>query len=365
MPLSIPNTTVSSQSYTAALQFGFFDVFAYGYFTVANNPVFVQMLLGERGQAHPGPELYLPPGTYPLQAGTRQPIAGIRFRAASAATPAPQVFGTIFYAGEASVQAGNPYSSTISPSGGVTPGQLSLTVQHNGVVVAAEPVLDFEDASGFVWTVADDAPNTRIQVTAPTLFTPVDVLRKITSTDVNTTTTETDLLGGACTIPAGALGTNRAFFLEMAGDFLNSGAGAATPRLVARFGGVVGPPPTGTILVDTGTSGAATVTAATRVGWKLRLVMYASAAAVQYADFDFEMPGVTPSASVGAAFSTGLGWYNLMLANSFLIAKAKGVSNGTIAVDSSVAQLFTVGVINGAALGTYSMRCNRARAFVL
>lgn len=367
MPLSIPNTTISNQTFTAAATFAGTDVFAYGYFTIANQAAIVQLAVRAQGQAGWGPELYLPPGTYPVQEGTRQPIAGIRFRAAGSASPAAQVFGSFFYPGEVTVQAGNPFTSQVAASGGVTPGSLTLTVQHNGVLVAAEPTLSFDDAASglLTYTVNDDPANTRVRM-QPVLAggLVIDVLRKITVTDVNTTSTETDLLAGGAVIPANALGSNRTLIAEVSGDFLNTGAAAAPPRLVWRLGGAVGPPPTGTPLIDTGVGGG-TVTAASRVGWKARLVMYMSDNTTEYGDLDFEIPGVTPAASTGAVFATGLGQYNLMAANSFLLAKAKGVTNGTVSVLTTSQQLLTLGTINGAALATYSMRCNRARVYIL
>lgn len=45
--------------------------------------------------------------------------------------------------------------------------QATINVQHNDLLVAAEPTLDFEDATGFAWTIADDGPNTRVKITPP------------------------------------------------------------------------------------------------------------------------------------------------------------------------------------------------------
>lgn len=119
MPLSIPNTTVTSTSYTSALTFAGTDVFAWGFFTIANNPVFVQLAEGPQGQAVFQDEVYCPPATYPIAGGDRNP-AGIRFRANSLAAPLPQVFGSLFYPREPGIQAGTPFAGTISPGGGLT-----------------------------------------------------------------------------------------------------------------------------------------------------------------------------------------------------------------------------------------------------
>jgi hypothetical protein len=40
----------------------------------------------------------------------------------------------------------------------------TINVQHNDVLLAAEPTLDFEDGNGVVWTLTDDGANTRMKV---------------------------------------------------------------------------------------------------------------------------------------------------------------------------------------------------------
>lgn len=120
MPLSIPNTTLPD-AYSQAATFAGNDVFSWGFFTVANNAAFVQLFEGIRGQSIPQPEVYCPPATYPI-AGGRRPISGIRARNAVAGSPA-QFFGSIFYPDEPGIQAGTPFTSFISPTGGVVLGQ--------------------------------------------------------------------------------------------------------------------------------------------------------------------------------------------------------------------------------------------------
>jgi hypothetical protein len=118
VPLTIPNTTVASTSYTDPLTFAGNDVLQDGFFTVANGPVFVQLFEGVRGQAVFQPEVYCPPATYPIKAGQpNRPVAGIRFRAAVSTGTAPQVFGQVFYPNEPGLQAGNPFTSIVSASG--------------------------------------------------------------------------------------------------------------------------------------------------------------------------------------------------------------------------------------------------------
>lgn len=158
MALIIPNTT-TQDAYDPSTTFAGSDVFAGGYFTVANNPVAVQLAVGELGQAAWQDEQYLPPATYPIVPGGRRPISGLRFRSFIAGTPA-QVFGGLVYPGEPSIQAGTPYSATIAPSGAVS-GQLSLIQQFT--LAAAAPNIDFQNipatfnALEIVWYARCDA----------------------------------------------------------------------------------------------------------------------------------------------------------------------------------------------------------------
>lgn len=49
--------------------------------------------------------------------------------------------------------------------------QATINVQHNDVLVAAEPTLDLEDFGANVWSVVDDGPNTRVKITPPRCIT--------------------------------------------------------------------------------------------------------------------------------------------------------------------------------------------------
>lgn len=54
----------------------------------------------------------------------------------------------------------------------------TINLQHNDVLVAAEPTLDFMDANGVVWVVADDGPGTRVRLSvasAELAYVPVTV----------------------------------------------------------------------------------------------------------------------------------------------------------------------------------------------
>lgn len=121
MPLIIPNTTVNNDSYDSAHTFAGNDIFASGYFTVANNAVLCEILMGPQGQARPIPEQYLPPGTYQIQSNAHNPFSGLKFKRGLSGVDS-QVFGAFWYPRESVLQGGNPFTTTISPSGGVSAG---------------------------------------------------------------------------------------------------------------------------------------------------------------------------------------------------------------------------------------------------
>lgn len=134
MAIALKNTTTTD----AYQDFAGSDVLASGWFTIANNPVLVKIVHGIRGQAIEGPEMFLPPGTYPMRSGGRpDPIAGIRFKSALTGTPA-QVFGTFFYPGEATLEGGSPFTATVSASGAISGGGAgSMQLISDQVLVGA------------------------------------------------------------------------------------------------------------------------------------------------------------------------------------------------------------------------------------
>lgn len=123
MPRSIPNTTLAD-AHTEATTFGLGDTFEWGFFTVANNPAFVQIAEGLQGQHIFQEEVYCPPATYPIARGG-QPIAGLRARNAVAGSNA-QFFGSLFYPREPGIQAGTPFSGNVSPGGAISVAQLNV-----------------------------------------------------------------------------------------------------------------------------------------------------------------------------------------------------------------------------------------------
>lgn len=131
MSLPIPNTTTQA-AYTNATTFpseqGAGTPYASGYLVIANNPAVVSVLRGSgQGSASWSPELTYTPTTLPISAGLdpttariRDFIFGVRVRDAVAGTHA-QVFGGLFQLGEVTLNPGNQFGGTVSPSGGFTP----------------------------------------------------------------------------------------------------------------------------------------------------------------------------------------------------------------------------------------------------
>lgn len=125
MPAVLPNTPTTdnypSPTQSGGAQIGLQDIFESGFFVVANAAVFGQYFHGERGQSDNSPDIYMPPGTYPLTATDRDPLGGIRFRSAVVGVPA-QVFGVLYYKDEAKLLSSAEFTATVTPSGGITPG---------------------------------------------------------------------------------------------------------------------------------------------------------------------------------------------------------------------------------------------------
>lgn len=127
MPVTIPNTTLLDPTAAGGwIEFAGADLLAGGFFVVANNPAEVQMAVRQDGSLPQwGASIYCPPGVYPLAAGARQPVAGVRARNFVVGSPV-QFFGILFYPGEAQVLAGTPFASIVAAGGGVTPGTVLI-----------------------------------------------------------------------------------------------------------------------------------------------------------------------------------------------------------------------------------------------
>lgn len=128
MPVSLPNTTTTNNYPTpgsGGAQITARDVFASGWFTVANAAVFAQYSYGVHGQSDPSPDLYLAPGTYPLTGTAKNPVNGIRFKSAVPGSPA-QIWGAFFYKDDPVLQSSAEFTAIVSATGGVTQPALIL-----------------------------------------------------------------------------------------------------------------------------------------------------------------------------------------------------------------------------------------------
>lgn len=124
-----------------------------GYFVITVADVFMQLEYGEIGTQQWTNEVHVPVGNGILNQGT----IGVRFRSYTSGTPAT-VTAALAGETEPAIVIGQPSTAHVTGS--------TVNVQHNDVLVAAEPTLDFEDGTGLAWTVTDDAPNTRVKLAA-------------------------------------------------------------------------------------------------------------------------------------------------------------------------------------------------------
>lgn len=120
---ALANTTVAD-AYPGVgqggAQVGIGDVFASGFFIVANAAVFARIYYGPQGLQDNSQEIFLPPATYPLIGNEIRPLGGIKFRNAVAGTPA-QVFGAFYHHDDATLMIAGQFVSTVTAAGGVTP----------------------------------------------------------------------------------------------------------------------------------------------------------------------------------------------------------------------------------------------------
>lgn len=134
-----------------------------GWFVVSTAGVFVQLQYGTPANPEWTAEQQLGTGA---QGTVPAAASGIRFRNSLAGTNATVTafIGTGY-------QRPLNYNFELEPTLSLTSqGSLNVTssigFQHNDVLVANESAVDFEDSAGnLAWTVADDAPNSRVKVT--------------------------------------------------------------------------------------------------------------------------------------------------------------------------------------------------------
>jgi hypothetical protein len=166
--------------------------------------------------------------------------------------------------------------------------------------------------------------------------------RKVTEKDVVNTTTETDLLNGAITIDAGAMGTSRKLRIEIDGDYLNNSGSTQTFRLKLKLGS--------TVIIDTGVSSSIAASATRRPMQILATIQNLNATNVQWGKLVSQIGSA-------AALTDGIG-----AAGSGMVAEAYAfaTTSGTKAVDTTVARLLEVTVIHSAADANLSFRLKAA-----
>lgn len=224
--------------------------------------------------------------------------------------------------------------------------QATIGVQHNDVLVANEAAIDLEDSFPVAFTVVDDPPGGRVKITPIATVAP---MRKTTSKTVVNTTTETDLLNGEITIPAGALSTNRSLRARVLGDILMNEVGnVQLPRFKLKLGA--------TTLIDTGAGWSVNAySSATRYPMLVEFwIDELGATNAQFAGLRIEVPQNNP-----AGATVGIG-------NQFNSPGALGVwvTNGAAAVDTTAALALVLSVINPQADNNYSTRLQSAEVFV-
>lgn len=186
-------------------------------------------------------------------------------------------------------------------------------------------------------------------------------IRKNTSTAVNTTVAATDLLAGAFTVPANAMGVSSFLRLTASGDWLNNTGGATT---LPRFQLVLG----GTTLIDTGSPAAPTVgSGALRAGWTLEATITAeNATNLQTVSFRlFLAGGQLDTTAGGANFTTGTGMYQSDSSGGSAPTNNKALGVGTGALDMTTSKTLVLNVINASASASYETKLNNALAEII
>lgn len=172
MPAVLSNTTTTDK-YTD-VELGGDRGYAFGSLTIANNPVSLLLRHGQRGQYSETEYPFVTPTTLPLVAAGHDLLVGVQIKSAVAGSPA-QVSGWLVEPDVAGIQPGAAFTSQVSAGGAVTPGQASVQVDKDGVVIGTEPILDLRDGiaslPGMLWAVADNVANTK--VTARVLGAPI------------------------------------------------------------------------------------------------------------------------------------------------------------------------------------------------
>lgn len=137
MPIIIPNTT-TQDDYAEATTFKSGTPVSSGFLQIANNPVFVQLILGQEGgisglaeEVGPVAQTILsitpPPNPH-------QKVYGLRVRSAVAGSPA-QVAGMLSFYNDPGLSAGSLFTANVSPTGAVTLG-LGVLDKNTAIITA-------------------------------------------------------------------------------------------------------------------------------------------------------------------------------------------------------------------------------------
>jgi hypothetical protein len=181
--------------------------------------------------------------------------------------------------------------------------------------------------------------------------------RKTTSKQVLNSVVETDLLNGEITIGAGAMSTNRILRLTARGDWTNNSAAARdVPRFKVKLGA--------TTLLDTSITGALVVGAgAFREPWRMDItIANLGATGSQWVQMNGAIAFVSAGVFGAAAFVTGNGTTTTLAGAAAAERNASYEGSNTTAVDTTIAQLLALTVINPTATATCDVTL--AHAFV-
>lgn len=128
-------------------------------FTIANNPVAYQLgYLDKVGEIHWGEEV----PSNPIDGGFSN-VAGIRFRSWTPGKPAI-IVATLFLESDPTPLGATAFTASLTSSGGQTPGLSSVQVDHNGVAISTEPILNFVDTNSIPWLITDVPGSTQAQL---------------------------------------------------------------------------------------------------------------------------------------------------------------------------------------------------------
>lgn len=165
----IPNTTIVSESYTAAATWEYDAQNVSGYLYCSGAPVYVRLTLGDAPHSPGGrilPEFFMAPGAQTiLVQEDNEPVQKVEVRMANAkgGTVTAQFWGILATAADP-IRTFEPTNYFVSAGGGFVPPIIAspLIFQHNNVQVGVEQALDFLDNAWGEWTVVDDGANGRV-----------------------------------------------------------------------------------------------------------------------------------------------------------------------------------------------------------